>query len=906
MMINKTEIKEYYHTILGYIPRNNVHWFTLITLLLAFLLYEYEGAFLVWYNKTAMPIFSLFYSDIFVWIASLMSFIMVSMLLYRRFKDEYVYDSRIVYGMAVLCILIGKYRVSGMYDYVSWLWFISYVDLGLTLGITYIVLAFVNHVRLEIRNNQKDGNNIDNSLQTAMLKDWPIESAEEDIFDLKDEAEKIAISISNVDRKMTWSFAITAPWGTGKTSFMNMIIEQVKTKHKADFEFVQFNPRDCKSYQSVQEEFFALIACVLSKYDSRCSSTVKDYMASLQLIDNRGIIEKIANFYRIWDKTELKENIGKSFESLNKRVLVVIDDFDRLSKEEILEVLKLIDSNAAFKNLIFLTAYDKKQVNKSLGEAYKTEDACFVDKFFSLEFQIPSRPYTYISQFIIDSMCEMINANSSEKNLITSVVNNNKKLLQDYIPTLRDAKRFVNQVVMDYERVRGDVLISEYLLVELLKYRYPDSLKKLYKKEYIERGGFFADNGIYYLKENIGQQIEGKDVIEALFPKQKSHIGQSYHHVYEVQSFDNYFVNQIYASLRTKDMLNMFHKPIEDVYVLLDEWLAKEEEASDVVAYLNSFDMDNFRNGDYFKRYAVLVAYVAIKLSESMAYWLLLRVINNKNLEGYDKKYELNFEEYKQSILEVLLNNNIDPLFTMLRAMHMKFVTGELHDDEELIQDGDIKSCLFGAFKDTLNHETNEEMLKGWLHNCADKMEAGSRKIVLNEECAKAYREHIEQNPDWYIKNFVFLGGGSSNPDWNSIACDGFWEQIFETDAALEAFMETCKVRNLEGADVASNFWELYKANDYNPVEFQNQGDVQEKINNKLENEIRMLKQLQDIEGKVTEIPNTKDGLGKDEISSSIEVLSKCLESLANIALYVKLNGRIRNEINKKIAALQQ
>lgn len=906
MMINKSKIKEYCHTLLGYVLRNNVHWFTLITLLLAFLLYEYEGAFLVWYNKTAMPVVSLFHSDIFVWIASLMSFIMMSMLLYRRFKDEYVYDSRIVYGMAVLCILIGKYRVSGMYDYVSWLWLISYVDLGLALGAVYIIMAFLNHTRLEIRSHQNTGGNADNSSQTAALNDWPIESAEEDIFDLKDEAEKIATNISNVDRKKTWSFAVTAPWGTGKTSFMNMIIEQVKTKHKDEFEFVQFNPRDCKSYQSIQEEFFALIACVLAKYDSRCSSAVKDYMASLQLIDNRGIIEKIASFYKIWDKTELKENIGKSFECLNKRVLVVIDDFDRLSKEEVLEVLKLIDSNAAFKNLLFLTAYDKKQVNKSLGDAYKTEDACFVDKFFSLEFQIPSRPYTYISQFIIDNMCAMINADSTEKNLITSVVNNNKGLIQKYVPTLRDAKRYVNQVVMDYERVRGDVLISEYLLVELLKYRYPDSLKKLYKKEYIERGGFFADNGIYYLKENIEQQTEGIDVIEALFPKQKSHIGQSYHHVYEVQSFDNYFVNQIYASLRTKDMLNMFHKPIEDVYVLLDEWLSKEEEASDIVAYLNSFDMDNFMNGEYFKRYAILVTYVAIKLPQSRAYWLLLRVIYNKNLDGYDKKYGLNLAEYKQSILDVLLNRNIDPLFTMLRTMHMNFVTGELQDDEELIQDGDIKPCLFDAFKEALNHETNEEALKGWLHNCADKMEPGSRKIVLNDECAGAYRKHLESKPDWYIKNFVFLGRRSSNPDWNSVACDGFWKQIFESDASIEEFIEQCKDSSFEGSDVASNFWELYKANGYNPIDFQNQGNVQEKIDNKLETEVRLLKQLQDIEDKIAEIPSSTDGLGSDEILDCKEVLSKCLESLANIALYVKLNGKIRSEINKKIAALQQ
>ena len=902
----KSKFKEYVHTFWSYIVRNIVHWFILTTLILAFMVAEYEDVFIIWYGKAVMPIVSQFHSDIFIWLAALISIIMVSVMLYRRCRNEYIYDSRIVYGVTVLSLLIIKYRLSGMYGYVSWLGCVSYVDLFLFAGLAYSIMAMVNYIRYEIRIFQNTKDNTAKTSQVLLLKDWPIESVDEDVFDLKDEAEKIAANIRNVDRNKTWSFAITAPWGTGKTSFMNMIIEQVKTAHRDDFEFVHFNPRDCKSYHSIQEEFFAQLSCVLSKYNSRCNSMVKDYMASLQLIDNRGVIEKISNFYRIWDKTDIKENIGKSFESLAKRVLVVIDDFDRLSKDEILEVLKLIDSNAAFKNLIFLTAYDKKQVNKALGDAYKTEDACFVDKFFSLEFQIPSRPYTYISQFIIDNMCVIINADSSEKNLIASVVNNNRKMLQDYIPTLRDAKRFVNQVVMDYKQVRGDVLVSEYVLVELLKYRYSDSLKKLYKKEYIERGGFFANNGIYYLKDLTGKQIEGIDVINSLFPRKDSQIEQSYHHVYEVQSFDNYFVNQIYASLRTRDMLTIFHQPINDVYRQLDQWLANEEEATDIVAYLNSFDMDNFLNGDFYRRYVNLVTYVAIKRPQSRAYWLFLRVIYKNNLKGYDKKYSLNLDDYKQFVLKILLDKNIDPLYTMLRAMHMNFVTGELHDDDELIQDNDIKTSLFQAFSEATESEIDEEELKSWLHNCANKMETGTRKIILDADCAKKYRTHIEQKPVWYIKNFVHLGGVSSNPDWNSVACDGFWKQIFASEKDLVDFIKKCKEAGLEGAMAANNFWPIYKANEYKPIEFDNQGNVQDKIDNNLEVEVQKFGQLQAIETKISNIPESKDGLDQKEITKYLGDLADCQKSLDEVVLYIKLNGDVRKNIERKIALLKQ
>ena len=80
----------------------------------------------------------------------------------------------------------------------------------------------------------------------------------------------------------------------------------------------------------------------------------------------------------------MKESIKQTLKRIPQRILVVIDDFDRLSKDEILEVLKLIDSNAAFPNMFFMTAYDKKQVNKYFGDIGNGEDACFVDfKIFS-------------------------------------------------------------------------------------------------------------------------------------------------------------------------------------------------------------------------------------------------------------------------------------------------------------------------------------------------------------------------------------------------------------------------------------------------------------------------------------------------------------------------------------------
>ena len=83
-----------------------------------------------------------------------------------------------------------------------------------------------------------------------ILDDYPIETKEEDIFEFEDEVTKILEKIKKHDREKSFSISITAPWGTGKTSFMNLVIENI---NKKDFEIVRFNPRDCKSFQTIQE-----------------------------------------------------------------------------------------------------------------------------------------------------------------------------------------------------------------------------------------------------------------------------------------------------------------------------------------------------------------------------------------------------------------------------------------------------------------------------------------------------------------------------------------------------------------------------------------------------------------------------------------------------------------------------
>lgn len=735
-----------------------------------------------------------------------------------------------------------------------------------------------------------------------LLDDKPIESEEEDVFKLKGEAEKIAKEIRARNRAKTCSIAITAPWGGGKSSFLNLIREQI---NEDEFEIVYFVPRDSKSVQTIQEDFFSMIACVLAKYDSRCSHIMKDYMASLQLIDNRSIVERLLSLYRIWDKDSLKDSIKESFAALKKRVLVIIDDFDRLSKEEILEVLKLIDGNAAFTNLIFLTAYDKEQVNRVLGDTYQTPDACFVDKFFDVEFAIPFRKYEVISNYIKATLCKQLAANDSEGENIQRVITDQTSIFKEYIPTLRDAKRYINQVLLDFEPIRGEVFVSDFLLLQLVKYRYPELYKGIFKQKYFEIGYKF----LYLKTDDDLEKANGKEirkilpVLKLLFTHVDDNDKNTYRRICERKSFYNYFANQIYSALRISEMKVLFEMEWTDAKMQIDKWAVSKDEIEDFVQYLANQDMGSF-NEESFIRYVDLVTYTADKVPNSQAYELFLKLIALQNIEKYISKYKLDKEAYKSRLLEIIKSEG-SKLY-IAKKLHADYTNGKPKEEECLIKDTDIWPFMKKKFQeDATDPATDEQWLQELLYRCIESKKDAREDVVYNQDCLCAYRERIEKAPAFYISNFI-VPRWFNGSDYYAFTCELCCREIFGGETQLEAFLKKCKEDKLAGSLLAWNCWQLYKANNYMPIDYRNIGPVNEMIKNDLVEEVKMLDKMKQIGKVISEINIERQTLTSEELSKLPGLLSKNRKELKNIQLPIALKEKILNEIDFKLKLLSQ
>ena len=144
----------------------------------------------------------------------------------------------------------------------------------------------------------------------------------------------------------------------------------------------------------------------------------------------------------------------------------------------------------------------------------------------------------------------------------------------------------------------------------------------------------------------------------------------------------------------------------------------------------------------------------------------------------------------------------------------------------------------------------------------------------------------------------------SSNPEFNTIACEPFWNQIFENATEFEKFISDCETNGVENMSLVRNFWELYKANKYNQIEFDNQGNVQEKIDCGLNKEASLLKQGQKIWFEINSLTHITDESSQEEIKERIGVVQEAITKINEINLNIAWLFDIRKELGTILSSL--
>lgn len=205
------------------------------------------------------------------------SIILMGIQLYRNYQHKYRIANYQVIILIAVCVIYTKYRFSGLYLYSYFVKPFAYLDILIFAASSWVIMNIICYFMNLCTKESKES-------KAEFIPDQPIDKETDDILDYNIEASRLAEKLNNISLKKSWSIGITSPWGTGKTSFLNLVANAIDPK---SFIVINYNPQNAKDVRSIQEDFFSTVCSALKPYNSCFSSMFKDYMEALQLFDHK-------------------------------------------------------------------------------------------------------------------------------------------------------------------------------------------------------------------------------------------------------------------------------------------------------------------------------------------------------------------------------------------------------------------------------------------------------------------------------------------------------------------------------------------------------------------------------------------------------------------------------------------
>lgn len=450
-----------------------------------------------------------------------------------------------------------------------------------------------------------------------MIADDPIETKEKDLLNRHPLAKRIASSISRFKGNRSFAIGIEGEWGCGKTSFVNLILEELKTS--SNVLTVGFNPWNFSDQDQLITDLFNSVINVLesdetiTKSRSEAVKKIKRYFPKLLRGSSVSLGPPFLNFDLnleglMGDPLERqKKEIDDLLKKIGKTIVIVVDDIDRLDGRETMLVLKLVKMTASFANTVFLLAYDRDKVSGLISEQGMPGGE-YLKKIVQLGFALPEIAPEDLFRILLDDIDATIRGLDNRHwddvrwgNLFHSGF---KELFQ----TVRDVKRYINSLRLDFEIMGADeVNTIDFLGVEAVRVFAP----KVYSAMASEKS-VFAYTGSYEnpdpnsrkqtFKEIIEESPKGlsnpiSGIIEQLFPQMSSNYDFSFQQTWRRELrvcsediFDKYFSLAIPSTVLSERSLKDFLSTVDDVSASLVKLERFEKEGKSRLVLARLFD----------------------------------------------------------------------------------------------------------------------------------------------------------------------------------------------------------------------------------------------------------------------------------------------------------------------------
>ena len=315
---------------------------------------------------------------------------------------------------------------------------------------------------------------------------------------------------------------IEGEWGSGKSSLANLALRELEEKRKEyRLRIVRFSPwvignRDQLLRQLFVELYSALFELLPANSHREVSKALGKFAQGaavlaplLQSAASLGV-PTVATIGSVLDSaatataefrnpslSKLNEQLRNNLGDVDGRVVVFIDDLDRLEPQETVEVLRLVRTVADFPNVAYLLAYDPSVMAKSVKAALGVEDGnVYIEKIVQASFRIPEP-----MGFDLRSWLEKeVAAIASHANRTSEARERLERALSfwcsEYISTPRDVIRVANALKLYVAPLDERLDPADGLFVQIVRIHHPELYNWI--ESYLLRN-FGSDPNDYHL-----------------------------------------------------------------------------------------------------------------------------------------------------------------------------------------------------------------------------------------------------------------------------------------------------------------------------------------------------------------------------------------------------------------------
>ncbi len=375
--------------------------------------------------------------------------------------------------------------------------------------------------------------------------DVPSVDPDEDRLGYAPLAHAIALGLCRSQVSEGMVIAIYGPWGAGKSSLLNYIKHYVRTEQQ-ELLICDFNPWWFSGRDDLARLFLDHLAASFGdsgelKKAGNVIKSIANVVADFPVPVNFGGFGVTVNSKEVAkaigermsaDATipKLKEKVNDILEFEKQRVIVFLDDIDRLTSEEIRQLFRLIKAVADFRYVTYVLAFEKSVVCKALEQVQDLSGSAYLEKIVQVPFELPTPDTGGLQELLFERLNVIMSSVPDDHFDNTYFLNLYLSGLNACLKTPRDVVRITNTLAVTLPAVQAEVNVSDFIAIEFIRVFYPEvyDLIRQHPQQfagYLEQRGSDEDHEFH--DRWLSQQEESdsmilKALLVRLFPRLES------------------------------------------------------------------------------------------------------------------------------------------------------------------------------------------------------------------------------------------------------------------------------------------------------------------------------------------------------------------------------------------------